>query len=99
MTTRHESLVAVGGSPAAVAAHDKEGWLSLFTPSAVVNDPVGSAPHRGPAQLSRFYDTFIAPNTIGFQVNHDVVCGASVLRDVTAAMPDIMVKLSRLKSP
>ena len=81
--TKQELLAAVDQSPAAVAAHDKDRWLSLFTPSAVVNDPVGSAPHRGPAQLSRFYDTFIAPNAVGFELDHDIVCGNDVLRDLT----------------
>lgn len=76
-------LAGAAASPAAVAAHDKQRWLSLFTPSAVVNDPVGSAPHRGSEQLARFYDTFIAPNRIRFEVAHDVVCGREVLRDVT----------------
>ncbi|WOC13326.1 nuclear transport factor 2 family protein [Gordonia sp. MP11Mi] len=83
MPTRQELLAAVNASPAAVAEHDKDRWLSLFAPSAIVNDPVGSAPHRGSAQLSRFYDTFIAPNEISFQVNHDIVCGSNVLRDAT----------------
>ncbi|MCF8590146.1 nuclear transport factor 2 family protein [Gordonia liuliyuniae] len=83
MPTRRELLAAVDASPAAVAEHDKDRWLSLFAPSAIVNDPVGSAPHRGRAQLSRFYDTFIAPNDITFQVHQDIVCGSTVLRDVT----------------
>lgn len=83
MPTKREMLAAVDGSPAAVADHDKERWLSLFAPTAVVNDPVGSAPHRGGAQLSRFYDTFIAPNTVRFHVDHDIVCGDDVLRDLT----------------
>ncbi|EGD54978.1 hypothetical protein SCNU_10621 [Gordonia neofelifaecis NRRL B-59395] len=77
-------LATVEGSPAAVAAHDKEQWLSLFADGAVVNDPVGSSPHRGDEQLSRFYDTFIAPNTIVFHQEHDdVVSGSTVVRDVT----------------
>ncbi|GAB10573.1 hypothetical protein GOARA_061_00120 [Gordonia araii NBRC 100433] len=83
MPTRNELLTAVDESPAAVAAHDKDRWLSLFAPTAIVNDPVGSAPHRGVEQLSRFYDTFIAPNDIRFHVNHDIVCGLDVLRDLT----------------
>lgn len=80
---RDALLAAVDESPAAVAAHDKPRWLALFTTSAVVNDPVGSAPHRGAQQLARFYDTFIAPNRIRFEVAHDIVCGRDVLRDLT----------------
>ncbi|UQE74116.1 nuclear transport factor 2 family protein [Gordonia sp. PP30] len=83
MPTKQELLAAVDESPAAVADHDKARWLSLFAPTAIVNDPVGSVPHRGAAQLARFYDTFIAPNAVRFRVDHDVVCGDEVLRDVT----------------
>lgn len=83
MPKRQELLDAVQASPQAVAVHDKEGWLGLFAPGAVVNDPVGSSPHQGDDALSRFYDTFIAPNSVSFQVAHDIVCGNEVLRDVT----------------
>jgi hypothetical protein len=48
-----------------------------------VNDPVGSRPHRGRAAIEKFYDTFIAPNTIVFRVEKDIVCGMSVVRDLT----------------
>ena len=82
-------LAAVEQSPAAVAVHDKQAWLSLFAADAVVEDPVGSAPHRqgGAARradaLGRFYETFIAPNQIHFEVDRDIVCGDHVLRDLT----------------
>lgn len=84
-----ECLAAVEESPAAVAVHDKARWLSLFARSCVVEDPVGSRPHicresdteREP--LSRFYDTFIAPNEIRFDVDQDIVCGLHVMRDIT----------------
>ncbi|WP_375003487.1 nuclear transport factor 2 family protein [Gordonia sp. PS3] len=83
MGLREQMLATVEGSPAAVAAHDKQRWLSLFAPDAIVNDPVGSSPHRGDEHLSRFYDTFIAPNTIVFHPAHDIVCGDTVIRDLT----------------
>jgi len=38
---------------------------------------------RGNGPLSRFYDCFIAPMQIIFHVDRDVVCGASVVRDMT----------------
>ncbi len=75
-------LAAVQASPIAVAAHDKAAWLSLFAADALVNDPVGSRPHVGAEAISRFYDTFIAPNDIRFEVAHDLVCGNSVVRDL-----------------
>ncbi|WP_067659869.1 nuclear transport factor 2 family protein [Nocardia harenae] len=79
---RDDLLAAVLASPAAVAAKDRAGWLALFTPEAVVEDPVGSRPHVGLAAIGRFHDTFIAPNTITFQPDADIVTGRTVLRDL-----------------
>ncbi|MEB3022690.1 nuclear transport factor 2 family protein [[Mycobacterium] crassicus] len=76
-------LDAVEQSPKAVAVHDKSAWVGLFAPDGQVNDPVGSTPHVGAAAIGRFFDTFIAPNSIEFDVQHDVVAGMSVLRDLT----------------
>lgn len=76
-------LEAVEQSPKAVAAHDKSAWVALFAADGQVNDPVGSTPHIGTGAIERFFDTFIAPNTIKFDVEHDVVSGMSVLRDLT----------------
>lgn len=79
-----EALLAVAkASPAAVARHDRDAWLSLFATNALVNDPVGSRPHVGRAALGRFYDTFIAPNAIRFEVHREKVTGMTVMRDVS----------------
>lgn len=87
-------LEAAKHSPAAVARHDGDAWVGLFTRHGVIEDPVGSRPHhaglpdcrsgvRGAAPLRRFYDTFIAPNEITFHVDRDVVVGPLVVRDLT----------------
>jgi hypothetical protein len=89
-----DCLALVDRSPAAVAAQDKVAWLALFARYSLVEDPVGSSPHitgiydrltgyRGSGRLSRFFATFIAPNTIRFHVDRDVVCGLHVMRDLT----------------
>lgn len=78
-----DKLALVKASPQAVAEHDKAAWLNLFSYDALVNDPVGSAPHTGHAAISRFYDSFIAPNDIRFDADQDVVCGMTVVRDLT----------------
>ncbi len=89
-----DCLALVERSPAAVAAKDKAAWIALFASYNLVEDPVGSAPqitgiydrrtgYRGFERLSRFFDTFIAPNTIRFHVDRDVVCGLHVVRDLT----------------
>ncbi|WP_054814969.1 nuclear transport factor 2 family protein [Nocardia arizonensis] len=80
-----ELLSAVRASPRAVAAHDRAAWVGLFGPDAAVNDPVGSRPHVGQVAIGRFYDTFIGPNTIAFDVRRDLVDGRTVLRDLSIA--------------
>ncbi|WP_040791685.1 nuclear transport factor 2 family protein [Nocardia paucivorans] len=86
--TAADLLATVTASPRAVSAHDRKAWVDLFTENATVNDPVGSTPHIGRAAIERFYDTFIAPNTITFDVAHDFIARdpdgpASILRDLT----------------
>lgn len=96
MTATTDTLLALAhASPAAVAAHDKQAWLDLFAYRHVVEDPVGGRPvhgglsdrrsgERGNAPLARFWETFIAPNDIRFQVEReDIVDGLNVVRDVT----------------
>lgn len=63
---RDELLAAVERSPQAAAAHDRAGWVGLFTGDARVEDPVGSQPQVGHEAIGRFYDTFIGPRDITF---------------------------------
>jgi steroid delta-isomerase len=35
---------------------DREGWLALFADDATVEDPVGSPPRRGRAEIGSFWD-------------------------------------------
>jgi hypothetical protein len=72
----------VRSSPAAVATHDKAGWIALFDEDYVIEDPVGWQPVRG-EDISSFWDAFIAPNDIDFVVHHDWIDGLHVVRDVT----------------
>ncbi|RDI50099.1 transport factor 2 (NTF2)-like protein [Nocardia mexicana] len=80
--TAPELLATVERSPQAVAVHDRAAWVGLFAADARVEDPVGSRAHVGTAAVERFYDTFIAPNGIAFDIEHDVVCGMTVYRDL-----------------
>lgn len=91
---RQELIDTVMKSPAAVQAHDRKAWISIFAKQNVVEDPVGSRPHhngvfdaksgrRGNGALERFFDTFIAPNEISFHVDRDIVCDNHVVRDLT----------------
>ena len=83
MFSREQLLETAKASPSAVAIHDKQAWLNLFSEDSEVHDPVGSRGHAGAQALERFYDTFIAPNQIRFDVAHDIVCGQTVVRDLT----------------
>ena len=80
--TRAGLLAAVERSPAAAAAHDRSGWVGLFTPGARVEDPVGAGQHIGHAAIGRFYDTFIGPRDITFHPEVDLVVGSTVIRDL-----------------
>jgi len=73
-------------SRAAVEAGDREGWLDIFAPDAVVEDPIGPSPfdpggtgHRGREAIARFYDTVISPSErITFEVESSYLCGDEV---------------------
>lgn len=73
-------------SQAAVRAKDRTGWLSLFAPDAIVQDPIGPSPfdqtgagHRGTAAIAAFYDSVIAPNeSITFEIESSYLCGNEV---------------------
>jgi steroid delta-isomerase len=83
---RHNARELARRSQAAVRAKDRDGWLSLFAPDAVVQDPIGPSPfdpdgtgHRGPAAIAAFYDTVIAPNDlITFEIESSYLCGDEV---------------------
>ena len=75
-------LAAVERSPQAAAAHDRAGWVGLFTTDGRIEDPVGSWPHVGPVEIGHFYDTFIGPRDVVFQRDLDIVRGSAVIRDL-----------------
>jgi len=78
---REHLLAAVERSPQAFTVHDRDGWW-VCSPLTPVEDPVGSRPHVGQAQIGRFYDTFIGPRDIKFHRDLDIVFGTVVLRDL-----------------
>jgi steroid delta-isomerase len=73
-------------SQSAVHRKDREAWLGLFAPDAVVADPIGSSPldpagegHRGLAAIAAFYDSVIAPNEqVSFEIERSYLCGDEV---------------------
>jgi hypothetical protein len=79
--TRADFLATAERSAAAAGARDRKTWVGLFADDGRIEDPVGSAPHRGVAEIGRFYDTFIGPRVIRFHPDVDIVVGPSVVRD------------------
>jgi hypothetical protein len=84
MAERVASLMEpVLASPELVGRHQREAWLALFAGSAVIEDPVGLPPHRRHGgELEAFWETYIAPNQIRFEVLLSVVADPLVVRDV-----------------
>lgn len=70
-------------SRAAVAAKDRQGWIELFAPDGVVEDPIGPSPfdpegigHRGHEAIGAFYDMVIADaESIEFDIEESYLCG------------------------
>lgn len=81
--TDHPAHVAGQRSRDAVAARDKEAWLSVFADDAIVEDPIGPSPfdpegngHRGRDAISAFWDKAIAPTeAIEFNFVDSFACG------------------------
>ncbi len=80
--SRDELLEIVRQSPDRVAAHDKAGWLALFSRDGVIEDPVGAPPNPREA-LPGFYDAFLEGNDISFDVLADYTTANEVARDVS----------------
>ncbi len=85
MTDDNPARAASRRSMAAVEAGDREGWLSLFAPDAVVEDPIGpsmfdpeGAGHHGTEGIAAFYDSVIGPNRVRFSIRDSYACGSEV---------------------
>lgn len=88
--TETDVLAIVRESPIKVLEQDRAGWIALFGPGFVVEDPVGSRPVRDSEEdLGHFWDAFIANNSIVFTVYQDWIDGGDVFRNVliTTTMP------------
>jgi steroid Delta-isomerase len=67
---------------AAVEAGDRDGWLGLFAPDALVQDPIGPSMfdpdgegHRGAEAIAAFYDTVIASGQVSFSIRESYAGG------------------------
>jgi steroid delta-isomerase len=78
----HPARDAAMKSIAAVQSKDREGWLGLWHPEGLIQDPVGVSPldpagegHRGIEAITTFYDNVIAPGDIRFHIRESFACG------------------------
>ena len=89
--TDADVLATVERSLVAASARDRAGWLQLFTADGRVEDPVGSRPHVGAAQIARFYDTFIGPRRITAHRDADFVILCVSIGGLAAMRNDIEI--------
>lgn len=84
-------------SVAAVEAGDRDGWLALFAPDGVVEDPVGpsmfdetGAGHHGREAIGGFFDAAIAGNQVRFEIRESHEAGDEVANvvTITTTLPD-----------
>ena len=95
--TEHSARVASRASMAAVEAGDRDRWLALFAPDAVIEDPIGVSVldptgqgHRGTEAIAAFWDTTIASGTIRFAIRESYAAGDEVANvgTITTTFPD-----------
>lgn len=76
MTTEYPAKIAAMKSRDYVHSHDKEGWLGLFAPDAVIEDPIGISyldpvgrGHGTPEARETFWNNNIANSNITITIH------------------------------
>ena len=81
----------------AVESGDRDAWLGLFAPDAIVEDPIGpsmfdpdGAGHRGPEAIAAFYDTVVASGRVQFSIRESYAGGneCANVGTITTTLPD-----------
>jgi steroid delta-isomerase len=96
MTKENLAIVAHKNSIANAMAGDKEKWLALFDPNAVVHDPVGPSEHdpegrgsRGIVETSAFWDRMIGPGNLTIVPHKRIPCGYKVAAVIMTAANNV----------
>lgn len=93
----HPARDAARMSMAAVEAADRNGWLALFAPDAIVEDPIGpsmfdpdGSGHVGTDALAAFYDSVIASGQVSFAIRESYAGGLECANvgTITTTLPD-----------
>lgn len=79
----HPARAAAMRSMAAVEAGDRDAWLAVFAPDAVVEDPIGTSPfdpegkgHRGIEAITAFWDNVISQGRVAFTIRESYAAGS-----------------------
>lgn len=99
MTTEYPAKAAALNSREYVHAHDKEGWLSLFAPDAVIEDPIGISyldpvgrGHGTPEACEIFWNSNIADTDVTITTHESYgaanECANHLTLDLKGAMDD-----------
>jgi hypothetical protein len=81
----------------AAEAGDREGWLGLFAPDGLVQDPVGPSPfdpdglgHHGVEAIGAFWDGVITMGTVRFDIRESYAAGSECANvgTITTTLPD-----------
>lgn len=94
---QHPARRAARRSMEAVHRKDKQAWLDNFAPDAIVEDPVGPSGfdpegrgHRGRDAIAAFWERWIAPNRVLFDVRESYAGGCEVANvgSITTVLPN-----------
>lgn len=73
---------------------DRSGWLALFAPDAVVEDPVGGKARRGIEAIAEFYDSTISTvESFDYEIERAYLCGSEVAMVIRFAIVAAGVQL------
>jgi steroid delta-isomerase len=104
MSDIHPALAAAQNSWRCAQTRDKQGWLDLMADDVCIEDPIGESPTnptgkgvRGKAEVSEFFDKFIAQSSIVVETHESSFAGnesAHVLT-LTTTLPNGVVSKVR----
>jgi steroid delta-isomerase len=59
---------------------DRDGWIALFAPDALVEDPVGGKPHQGIDAITQFVDfTISTVESFDYDIHFNIVAAGMKL--------------------
>ncbi len=90
MATKEQMISAIEAYCQYETEKNKEGWLALFTPDAVHEDPVGLVRNDGIEKITAFWDSFQSYNVHLILTEPPIVCGneAICLMQATVGPPE-----------